>query len=291
MIRWTSFGFGAVAEVAGIDRAGVGHRILPPERRRDRQPNPFGELGEIMRCAFAPSGAADDRDRGGGIPEQRRQRHHRLEARRLADARDRRAIDRRGGFGQHVLGQRQHHRPGPPARRGRPGARDIFGDAPRVLDPARPFGERGEHRGEIDFLERLAIARAAIDVADEQDHRHRILHRDMDADARVGRAGPARDEGDARPPGQRPVGAGHERRPALLPAGDEIDRGRVVERVEHGEEAFAGDVEDAVAALRGKVVDEDAAAGACVGHDACLAALRSAVMPERNRLESPFRFA
>ena len=50
---------------------------------------------------------------------------------------------------------------------------------------------------EIDLLERLAVARAAIDVADEQDHRLRILHRDMDADAGVGRAGAARDEGDA----------------------------------------------------------------------------------------------
>jgi hypothetical protein len=100
------------------------------------------------------------------------------------------------------------------------------------------------------------------DIADEQDHRLRILHRDMDADRGIGRAGPARDEGDAGPPGHRAVGAGHEADAAFLPADHQIDLGRVVQRVEHGEEALARHGEDAVAALRDEIVDEDAAAGA-----------------------------
>ena len=83
----------------------------------------------------------------------------------------------------------------------------------------------------------------------------------MDADRRIGRAGPARHERDARPPRQRSVGAGHEGHPALLPTHDQVDRWRVVERVEHRQEALARHGEDPLAALRHELVDEDAAAG------------------------------
>ena len=88
--------------------------------------------------------------------------------------------------------------PGPAGDRGGIGAGDIFGDARRVVDPRGPFGDRAEERREIDFLEPLAVAHRAVDVADEQDHRLRILERDVDADAGVGRAGAAGDEAHAR---------------------------------------------------------------------------------------------
>ena len=87
----------------------------------------------------------------------------------------------------------------------------------------------------------------------------------MDAGAGVGRAGAAGDEGDARAAGHLAVGVGHVGDAAFLPADDGVDLGRVVERVEHGEEAFARHGEDAVAALDLELVDEDAAAGA-LGH-------------------------
>ena len=81
----------------------------------------------------------------------------------------------------------------------------------------------------------------------------------MDPGAGVGRAGAAGDEGDAGAPGHLAVGIGHVGDPALLPADDGVDVGRVVERVEHREEALAGNREDAVAAVDAKLVDEDAA--------------------------------
>ena len=84
----------------------------------------------------------------------------------------------------------------------------------------------------------------------------------MDAAAGVGRARPAGDEGDARPPGHLAVGVGHVGDPALLPADDDVDFVRVMKRVEHRKEAFAGHGENAVAALDAKLVDEDLAAGA-----------------------------
>jgi hypothetical protein len=87
----------------------------------------------------------------------------------------------------------------------------------------------------------------------------------VDADRGVGRAGAARDESDAGPPGERTVRARHEADATLLPAGDEIDLRRVVQRVEHGEEALARHGEDPVAALRDELIDEDTAAGAGKG--------------------------
>ena len=120
----------------------------------------------------------------------------------------------------------------------------------------------GEEGGEVDFLEALAVAVAARDVADEQDHRRRILEGDVDAGAGVGRAGAAGDEGDAGAARHLAVGVGHVGDPAFLPADDGVDLGRVVQRVEHREEAFARHGENAVAALDAELVDEDAAARA-----------------------------
>ena len=118
-----------------------------------------------------------------------------------------------------------------------------------------------EEGGEVDFLEALAVAHRAVDVADEQDHRLRILERDVDADAGVGRAGPAGDEAHARAARSSPVGAGHERRAAFLAAGDGLDRRAVAQRVEHRQEAFAGHGEDPVAALFDQAIDEQAGGG------------------------------
>src|SRR4029453_17123255 len=91
--------------------------------------------------------------------------------------------------------------------------------------------------------------------------------------AGIGRTGSSSDEGDARSPRHLAVGVGHIGYPALLPADGDVDLGRVVERVEHGEEAFARHGEHAVAALDTKLVDEDPATGA-LGHERELAATR-----------------
>ena len=253
---------GAVAQIARIGRAAVGHRILAPERGDQRHAGAVRPGGDVLPRRRIPARTADDRHRPLCRGDEVGELLHRIRIGRLADALDARAI---GGFHlieQHVLGQRQHHRAGAPVHRHSIGARDIFWDAPRIVDPRRPFGDGREHCGEIHLLERLAIARAAIDVADEQDHRLRILHRDMDANRRIGRARPAGDEGDPRPVRQRAVGARHEGDATLLPAGDDVDFGRIDQRVEHRQEALPRHGEDPVAALQGELIDQDAAAGA-----------------------------
>ncbi len=260
---------GAVAELAGIDLAAVADRVLAAEGGGDRDAVAEGEIGEMVRGARAPVGAADDRDRVGRVLQQFEHRLDRAGVGLLGERRDARAVGHVDLVAQHVLGQRQHDRAGPAGGRDPVGAGDIFGNPPRVLDPRRPFGDGAEEGGEVDLLEALAVAVAARDVADEQDQRGRILEGDMDPAAGVGRAGAAGDEGDAGAAGHLAVGVGHVGDTALLPADDGVDRGRVVERVEHREEALARNGEDAVAALDHELVDEDAAAGAC-GHAARL---------------------
>ena len=234
-------GVGAVAELAGIDAAGVGDRVLAAEGGGDGNAVAEGEIGEMVRRARAPVGAADDRDRRGRFLEQLEQRLDRAGIGLFGDRRNARPVERLDLVAQHVLGQREHHRAGPAGGRDAIGAGDIFGDAAGILDPRRPFGDRAEEGGEVDLLEALAVAVAARDVADEQDHRGRILEGDVDAGAGVGRARAAGDEGDARAPGHLAVGVGHIGDAAFLPADDDVDLGRVVKRVEHREEAFARD--------------------------------------------------
>ena len=58
------------------------------------------------------------------------------------------------------------------------------------------------------------------------------------------------------PAGELAVGVGHVRGADLVAAGDEPDR-RVVERVEHGEVALAGDAEGQLDAVDDELVDEE----------------------------------
>jgi len=180
----------------------------------------------------------------------------------LGERRDARAVGHVDLVAQHVFGQREHHRAGAAGGREAVGAGDIFRDSPRVLDSRSPFGDWRKEGGEIDLLEALAVAVAARDVADEEDHRGRILEGDVDAGAGVGCARAAGDEGNAGQAGHLPVGVRHVSDPALLSADDRLDLGRVMKRVEHGEETLARYSEDTVAALYLELVNEDSAATA-----------------------------
>ena len=144
---------------------------------------------------------------------------------------------------------------------------DVFRQAIGVVHFADPLGEAErpgpEHLPVVDLLERLAIALAARDLADEQDHRRRVLERGVHADCRVARARAARHEAQARPTGELALRLRHVARPALVAAGDEADAvAMLVEAVERGEEAFARDAEDGGRALRDQGLDEGVPGGA-----------------------------
>jgi len=145
------------------------------------------------------------------------------------------------------------------------GLADQLGNPLGLVDLRHPFGERPEHAAEIDLLEGLALDLVARDLADEQDHRRRILHRGVDRDRGVGGARPAGDEADARPARQLAIGLGHVAGAAFLAAGDQPDGvARVVERVEHRQEAFARHAEGEVDAMALQGIDQDLAAAAAV---------------------------
>ena len=226
-MRASSFGIGADAEIAGIarmhrgrtgGRGGTSSRPAARNARRsarrdaqaasDQRLPPSSTIGRSAAQSIFCSCA------------------HVGQARPGLDRLERRRIRHRDALGQHVLGQRDDHRAGAAAGRGVEGARDDLGDARRIVDLGRPFGHGAEHRAVVELLERLALAHVARDLADEQDHRRRILLGDVDAGRGVGGAGPAGDEADAGPAGDLADRLRHHGGAALLPADGDGQIGR-----------------------------------------------------------------
>ena len=146
------------------------------------------------------------------------------------------------------------------------GARDVFGDPRSDVDLRRPFGDRAEHLAVIDFLKRLAVHHVAADLADQHDHRRRILERGMDADRRMARAGTARHHADARLAGQLAVGLRHVGGAGFVAGVDELEAVADVEqRIQHFQIAFARHAERHVGAVDQELIDQDLAAGARIG--------------------------
>ena len=100
----------------------------------------------------------------------------------------------------------------------------------------------------------------ARDLADQHDHRRRILKRGVDADRGVAGTRPARHQQYPGLAAQFAVGLGHKGGTALLAAGHETDFGRVVERVEDFEIALAGDAEGHLDAMGAQRRDDELAA-------------------------------
>jgi hypothetical protein len=150
----------------------------------------------------------------------------------------------------HVFGQGQDHRPGPPGCRDLERLIDQLGDALGQVDLGHPFGQRREHPAEIDLLKRLAVDLVAGDLADQHDHRRRILKCGVDADRGVAGAGAPGHQQHAGSAGELAVSLGHERGAPFLAAGHQTDFRRIVERVEHFEKALAGDAEGHVDTMR-----------------------------------------
>ncbi len=149
--------------------------------------------------------------------------------------------------------------PGRPDTESRDRLGDVLGDALRRVDLPRCLRDPPEDPRVVEFLPGLASAKRARDLADEEEHRRRVLAGGVHADRRLGRARPARDEADARPPRELADRFRRVRRALLVAAGDEPDR-RVVERVEHRQVALARDAEGELDPVSLELVDEDPAA-------------------------------
>ena len=158
---------------------------------------------------------------------------------------------------EHVLGQGQHDWAGAARAGEREGARDEFIHARRVVDFRDPFGFAAEHGGIIDLLKRPATAREALDLADEEDHRRRIMGGDMHAGEGVGRSRPPRHEADPGLAGRLAISVGHHRGAGLV-ATDRKWEAALVAGVQHGQIAFARHAIGTVDAVDQQLIDERA---------------------------------
>ena len=248
------------AEDAGVARRGVVDEVLAAERAGDRQLVRLAEREHVLARRGRPAALADDDERALGRGEQLPQACQVLGARRHGCDLDRRRVLDVGLLGEHVLGQCEHDRPRPARERGLVRARDVLRDPLRALDLPRRLRDAGERLPVVDLLPGLAAAKRARHLADEQQHRRRVLARRVHADGGLRRSRATRHEADPGPPGELAVRLGGVRGALLVTARHEPDR-RVVERVEHGEEALAGEAEREVGAVQLELVDDDPAAG------------------------------
>jgi hypothetical protein len=141
------------------------------------------------------------------------------------------------------------------------GAGEEFRDPRRIVDLGYPFDDVAEHPPVVDLLECLALAHLASDLADEQDHRRRILHGDMQASGGVGSTRSARDKTDAGLTGHLAPRFRHHRRATLMPGNRHGNR-RIMQRVEHVQIALAGDTEHTLDTIGLQRLDNEVAAGA-----------------------------
>ena len=209
---------------------------------------------------LVPPAAAEDKDRALRLRQEIAKPRHLGLARRGLNRLECRRVGNGDALLQHVGRQADDHRTGAATGRGVEGARNDFGDAGRVVDLGRPFRHAAENRATVDLLERLALTNVAVDLADEQDHRRRILVGDVNAGHRVGGARSPRHEADTRPAGRLAYRFGHHRGAALLAA----DRHRdvpVVEGIENAEIALAGHAEHVLHPVPDELVDQHLGSG------------------------------
>ncbi|MNJ26376.1 hypothetical protein D3C77_208570 [compost metagenome] len=249
-------------EVARIGRMVVADQVLAAEGQGDRQAQTFGPGGNRVGRRIAPARTAQDQHRPFGLAQPLA---HLFDEGRVQRGFCRDDRTDRGGASvlvQDVLGQGDDDRAHAALLGDGEGALDHLDGALRALDLGGPFGQAAEDFAIVDLLEGAAAAVGQGDLADEQDHRRRILMRRMHADRGVGRARPARDHADAGTARQLAIGLGHVGGAGLVAADDDLDLvAHVGQGVEHGEIALARHAEDLVDPVHHQGFDQTAGGG------------------------------
>ncbi|MNL15555.1 hypothetical protein D3C87_1365460 [compost metagenome] len=249
------------AHVAGGVGVALVEALQAAPGRAHGQFKAFGKAGDLVDGGLAPAVAAQEQEGAFGGVQQLGHAGQVGGAGVAVHARIARQVRHAGAAPQRVFGQGQHYRAGAAAGGHREGARDEFRDAVGAVDLRHPLGHLPEHPAVVDFLERLALHEIVAHLADKQDHRRGVLERGVHADAGVGGAGAARDKADAGLAGQLAIGLGHIGGAAFLAADDRLDRiGVLVERVDAGQIAFAGNHEYAARAMDAQLLHQDLAA-------------------------------
>ena len=274
----------AVAGHAEVERVIVGDDVAATPAGDDRDVEQLRELEQIRRGP-GPQHAGTREDHGplgrGDELEDRpdvvrlgpwRRRTRRVELGSL-----------RQDLVEEILGERQQDGSRPPDERRPDGVADCRRDVGGRAWLRRVHREAAERALLVGLLERLAADEVAFDLADEREHRCRVLARRVDADREVRRADGPRADARRRSAGQLAVGLGHERGGALVASRDDADA-RLVEPLEQAEEALAGHGEGVPDADRSEGVRDEAADGPSRGGVAGAAVRRA---PERARWARP----
>jgi len=136
-----------------------------------------------------------------------------------------------------------------------------------VIQLNRPFRERTEERGVIDFLKRVTPLVARRHLTNEQEHWRRVLTRRVHADACVRGARSTRHHADPGPPGQLAMRFGHVRRARFHAARNDLNFvADVVQRVEDRKITLAWHAEHAINTMRHERIDDLTGAGATHGN-------------------------
>ena len=208
----------ADADIAGIIRMLVIEQALAAPRAGDGKREAFGEALQRGNRRRRPARPAGNDERLFRPPQHLLQLGHLGKAGMGLDLDPGARVGRIRSLAQDVLGQRQHDRAGTAGGRLVEGAADGLADAVGAVDLLDPLRHLAEHAAEIDLLKRLAPAHGTPDLADEDDHRGRILAADMDSGRRIGGARSARHHEDAGAAGELAPGFGRHGRAALLAA-------------------------------------------------------------------------
>ncbi len=219
-----------------VERMLVGHDVGTPPGGDDRHLEELGEAGQLGRRPGAQHARPSQDDRPAGRGEELDDRAHLVVARARrgrTGALELRVV--RDGLVEEVLGEREQDGPGPAAECLANRLADRFAHGLGRRGFGRPLGQPAERGDLVDLLEGLAAADGALDLADDGEHRRRILARRVDPDGQVGPAHGTRPEADRRSAGELTVGFGHERGGALVAGRDHPDA-RALERVEQAEE-------------------------------------------------------
>ena len=229
-------------QMADIGRIVIGDDVLAPIGGSDGRAAGHGKTSELGFCAFERDQLARDDNRAAGGVDQ---------ARRFSDSfgvqQQRRARNRRRNGGRaraavrNVLRHNQHHRARPSRCREFERTGRLLRHFGRRLGLQHGLGNAGEHAVIVDFLKRFPALGGRRHIADDQQHRHRVLSGDMQPDGRIGRAGPTADQTDRRLAGNPAIGRAGESDARLMAGRDQADAVRpALERGEDRKIAFSG---------------------------------------------------
>ena len=218
--------------------------VAAPPRGDDRDMEQLGEPGEVARGPRAEHATAgedhgaigrgqelEDRPDVTDVgPRQRRARD--VDRQCLAGA----SSSRRSSGNERSTG------PGRPPIARRIASPTATAASPAVHGSAAQVANLAERLDLVDLLERLAAAVGAQHLADEREHRGRVLAGRVDPDGEVGGTDRPRRKARRRAAGELAVGLRHERGGAFVAGRNEADPG-LLQSVEEAEEALAGNGE------------------------------------------------